>query len=71
MSNRLKLRKNLQRLNAACQDQDATYFNAHPYERLATPDELRAGLPVGTKVGVLLVGNRRIRAFVSPDERQN
>jgi hypothetical protein len=76
MSNRVKLRKTMQRLNAAGQSQDAAYFNRHEdrddYTRPATPAELRAaGLPPGTLVHVHLLGDRRIRMFEPPNVRQS
>lgn len=75
MSNRRKiLRSNLERLNQAAQEQDATFFQTHPtrrsYTRLATADELKAThYPAGTYVVVHLIGQyHRVRAFVPPAE---
>ncbi len=73
MSNRRKLRRStVQRLAAAAQDLDATFFERNPeqrqYMRPATADELKAtDYPAGTQVLVCRLGAcHRVRAFVLP-----
>ncbi len=75
MSNRRKVSLR-ERLRHAGQDQDCAFFDTHPtvtdYDRLATPQELRAtGMPPGTVVHVQRIGEQRIRGFAPPDERNN